>query len=352
MNTPSNSLAVITEDVHVARAAFLSFGVTSAVFEREAGFAIQALTAQKYTMEVAMMARQSVVNAVTNIAAMGLTLNPAKKQAYLVPRDGKICLDISYMGLLDIAIQSGSLKWGQAEVVYAADRFALNGFDKPPLHERGPFSKERGEMVGVYVVVKTLDGDYLTTTMTIDEVYGIRDRTDSWKSHKAKGTRTPWASDSGEMIKKTVIKRAYKLWPKTDRLENAIHHLNTEAGEGIDFDSSDPVDEPKNFGLTPERAKLIRKVACAALQKFNEDNEYGAYEEASGIVDNEEKQALWQVLRPHSALRSSLKRLAAEQRSRDDAMAAMQKPTASDESLIPLLEASIAQAKARNETHA
>jgi recombination protein RecT len=37
------------------------------------------------------------------------------------------------------------------------------------------------------------------------------------------------------MAKKTCVKQAYKYWPKTDRLEAAIHHLNTEAAVGIDF---------------------------------------------------------------------------------------------------------------------
>jgi recombination protein RecT len=35
------------------------------------------------------------------------------------------------------------------------------------------------------------------------------------------------------MAKKTVVKRAYKYWPKSDRLDQAIHHLNTDGGEGL-----------------------------------------------------------------------------------------------------------------------
>jgi recombination protein RecT len=36
------------------------------------------------------------------------------------------------------------------------------------------------------------------------------------------------------MAKKTVIKRAYKTWPKTDRLDKAIHFLNTDGEEGLE----------------------------------------------------------------------------------------------------------------------
>jgi recombination protein RecT len=294
----------------------------SIVFAREAEFAIQALCASDYALKIARQNPQSVRDAVTNIAAIGISLNPAKKQAYLVPRKGGICLVISYMGLLDLAIQSGSILWGQAELVYAADKFTMHGFDQPPTHERNPFLKDRGELVGAYTVVKTRDGDYLTTTMTADEVFAIRNRSDAWIAYeKDNSKKCPWVTDEGEMVKKTVIKRAYKTWPKSDRLDKAVHVLNTEADEGITFpqhDPEDPLNQPKNFGLTDARAKVVRAVARASLQLFNEGDEIGAYGEASGITDNEEKEALWSILRPHSALRSCIKRMAAEEREAQD----------------------------------
>jgi recombination protein RecT len=288
------------------------------VFAREAEFAIQAICASEFAVKIARGNPQSVRDAVTNIAAIGISLNPAKKQAYLVPRKGGICLVISYMGLLDLAIQSGSILWGQAELVFAEDAFTLNGFDQPPTHHRKPFSRDRGALVGVYVVVKTRDGDYLTGTMTADEVFDIRDRSDSWKAYQADPKKLcPWVTDEGEMVKKTVIKRCYKTWPKTDRLDAAVHHLNVGAGEGITFDAGtadDPIDQPRNFGLTPARAKIVRATARAALQLFNEGDELGAYGEASALTENEEKLALWSILKPHSALRSAIKRLADEER--------------------------------------
>ena len=199
-------------------------------FEAEAGFAIQALSSD-YAMGIALKNKQSVIDAVTNISAIGISLNPAKKQAYLVPRDGKICLDISYMGLIDLAVATGAIKWAQAAVVYTNDSFELRGYDEAPAHTFNPFSKDRGEINGVYCVVKTADGEYLTHTMSAAEVYAIRDRaSQSFKGGKS----SPWKSDEVEMIKKTCIKQAYKYWPKVnDRLKDAIHYLNTEAGEGV-----------------------------------------------------------------------------------------------------------------------
>lgn len=226
-----SNIQTITDYVYSAENAFSSVLVDKSInFEREAGFAVQVLTANEYALGLAVKNKQSVINAVTNIAAIGISLNPAKKQAYLVPRGGAICLDISYMGLMDLAMATGSIKWAQAALVYEHDAFASNGLDKQPTHSFNPFAKDRGAVVGVYVVVKTSEGDYLTHTMSIDEIMAIKARSESGK--KGNG---PWASDFGEMAKKTCVKQAYKYWPKTDRLDAAIHHLNTDAAEGIDI---------------------------------------------------------------------------------------------------------------------
>lgn len=252
-----SNIAVITNDIYGARDSFASVLTDKSLnFEREAEFAIQTIQGNDYSMGIAVKNRQSVVNAVTNIAAIGISLNPAKKQAYLVPRDGKICLDISYIGLMDLAMATGAIRWAQAELVYSGDSFALNGFDKPPSHSYNPFGKGRGEVVGVYVVVKTADGDYLTETMSIDEVNAIRDRSSAWKAWIGKQKSCPWVTDPGEMTKKTCVKRAYKFWPKTDRLEQAIHYLNTESGEGLA-----PVAPANQAGELAE--KWIRQVVSA-----------------------------------------------------------------------------------------
>lgn len=243
----SNAIATIAQDIYNQRDAFAAvLSEPSLNFEREAGFAVQTIQSNDYMTKIAMGNRQSVVNAVTNIAAIGISLNPAKKQAYLVPRDGKVCLDISYMGLMDLAMSTGAIRWAQAEIVYTNDSFSLNGMDRPPTHSFDPFSGNRGEPRGVYVVVKTSDGDYLTETMSVDEVNAIRDRSSAWQAWIAKKKKCPWVTDWGEMAKKTCVKRAYKFWPKTEQLEQAIHYLNTDGNEGLA-----PTDKPS---IDPELA--------------------------------------------------------------------------------------------------
>lgn len=231
----SSDLAVISGTVYGCREVFRSvLSDQSISFEREAEFAVQLLSASDFATKTARSNPQSVINAVTNIAAIGISLNPARKLAYLVPRDHAIKLDISYMGLMEIAIATGSVKWAQAATVHENDTFKLQGYGKPPTHDYEPFGGKRGGMVGVYVVAKLPDGDYLTEAMDTAEILGIRDRSDAWKAFQAKKIKScPWSTDPGEMSKKTCVKRAYKYWPKTPRLDQAIHYLNTDGGEGL-----------------------------------------------------------------------------------------------------------------------
>lgn len=327
-----SALTVIRQDIAKSQQRFEAVSVDkSIVFEREASFAVQALMANDYALRVAGENRMSVVNAVTNISAIGISLNPARKQAYLVPRDGKICLDISYMGLLDIAIQSGAIRWGQAELVYEKDEFTLSGVDEKPEHKRKPFDKDRGALVGVYVVVKTASGDFLTTTMSIDEVYAIRDRSAAWKAFIAKKAKCPWVTDEGEMVKKTVIKRAYKTWPKTERLDAAVHYLNTEGGEGLEFDGA-TLEQPKYLGLgSAQQSKAVRQAAGEALERFNVGDELGMYGAICHLYeDNELLLALWACLKPFPDCRRAIERMADEERKAQAALdaerAGAQKP--------------------------
>lgn len=325
----TNAVSVIEGDVYGVQTAFESVSLDKSInFAREAEFALQMILASEYATKIAMSNRQSVINAVTNIAAIGISLNPAKRQAYLVPRDGKICLDLGYIGLLDLAIASGAIRWGHAELVHAEDTFILNGVDREPTHQRQPFKKDRGAIVGVYVVVKTTHGDYLTETMAIDDVYAIRDRSSAWKAWISKQKKCPWVTDEGEMIRKTVIKRASKLWPKSDRLDKAVHYLNNEGEEGLEDIQQANSPQTTEGGIKKPSGGSGKDVCRAALEAMSiEAQQYmrELAEEVKAIfhnpeagtgpaydrieidqLDSDQKLGLWYLL--DSDVRSALKK--------------------------------------------
>lgn len=258
-----SNIALIRNDIYALRDTFQSrLSNKSLNFEIEAGFAVQQLEANDYLLKVALNNRHSVINAVTNVAAIGISLNPARKQAYLVPRDQKVFLDISYIGLTDLATQSGSIVWAKAELVCEGDSFTMGEPGSMPKHAFNPFSKDRGDVVGAYVVAKTPGGEYLCEAMSIGDIHAIRDRSLAWRAYKSKGVSCPWVTDPGEMCKKTVIKRASKLWPKNERLNMAIQHLNVELDEGIEFQSQSRSGgaELANKALDERRAKIRTEI--------------------------------------------------------------------------------------------
>lgn len=309
----STAYEMIASDVQSVAQSFAAINGAGLNFEAEAGFAIQTLMGNSYAMGIAQSNRQSVINAVTNIAAIGISLNPAKKQAYLVPRDQKICLDISYMGLMDLAMQSGSIRWAQCALVFAADDFQLNGLDKQPVHRFNPFSADRGGLVGVYCVVKTCDGDYLTHTMDIASVHDIRDRSSAWKAWTEKKKKCPWVTDEGEMVRKTCIKQAYKYWPKgekSDRLENAIHYLNEQAGEGLHKEEQGPgvikATDGAMAALPMEQQEYLRELAADCVALFGTNGVGPVFDRIEADqLDNDQKVAFWTLL--PSDLRSAFK---------------------------------------------
>ena len=183
------------------------------LFEQEKSYAVQLFAANPYLEQVARQSPISLLSAMANVASIGLSLNPAKKQAYLVPRGGKICLDPSYMGMCDLAIQSGTLEFVQAKAVYKNDTYINNGVDDKPSHSFDAFG-DRGEVVGFYCVAKTVHGAYLTTEMSKAETDDIMNRSESGKKKVG-----PWMTDYIQMALKTVIRQAFKLWPKTEKLD-------------------------------------------------------------------------------------------------------------------------------------
>jgi recombination protein RecT len=193
------------------------------VWAKESQFAIQALQGNEYVSKIAMQNPASLQNAIINVASIGISLNPANKHAYLVPRDGRICLDISYMGLMSLAVRSGSISWGQSKLVYSNDAYENNGIDKAPTHKQKTFG-DKGEIVGAYCTVKLPSGDFLTEEMDIDALNKIK--------ATSKAAKGPWKTFPEEMMRKTVVKRASKYWPVCEDLNKAVEVINEHEGLG------------------------------------------------------------------------------------------------------------------------
>jgi len=318
MNTVVETISTIVDS---QRQQFNSVvAVKSINFDREAQFAKQILgDPNSYLHKTAMANKASLIFAINNVAAIGISLNPASRLAYLVPRKGSICLDISYMGVMHVAQVCGAIKWGQARIVREGEEFRLNGVDCPPTHNFNPFEPEQGDIIGCYIVVKTDEGDYLTHTMPIDAIEAIRDRSESWKSREKKIhdpkyngpiPNSPWESDFEEMAKKTVVKQASKYWPRREHLDGVIHYLNDPETEGIDFkevkEATEPI--PGTSGVSPAQEALTDQtvagqttageIAVKVKELLDEGYEWEAHDKVyNDHVDGDLRLAVWAVLK-------------------------------------------------------
>lgn len=237
-----DEMLTIPQVIDQTESRFQEIGPVGVSYASEKGFVIQHLKNNDYLMRVAQQNPQSLMQAMANVAAVGLSLNPAEKLAYLIPRSvrqgdryvTKIFYEPSYMGLIRLATDSGSIRWVQADVVYEGEEFVMGGVDEKPLHRRNPFQRS-GKIVGTYCVAKTSEGDYLTEAMSREEIDGIMERSESVKKARQSGKSPtgPWVTDYAEQAKKTVIRRAFKTWPRTkqnQRLAKAINISNENEG--------------------------------------------------------------------------------------------------------------------------
>lgn len=224
-------------------------------FHKERVFAVQQLEKNEYIYKVALQNPQSAQQAITNIAAIGLSLNPALGLAYLVPRDGGICLDISYKGMIRIATDTGSIEWVQADIVYADDDFTYKGKFEKPIHDVKDAFGDRGDVAGVYCVAKTAEGDYLTEIMSVKEINEIRDCSMEFRK---RGKNSIWGKWYNEQAKKSVIKRAYKTWALSEKHKpvNTAVHL-----DNVDYDmDAEPIDVTPEYITESQAADLIAKM--------------------------------------------------------------------------------------------
>lgn len=206
-------------------------------FVREVAFTVQHVNKSAMLQRCS---RESLLQAVYNVALTGLTLNPALNHAYLVPRyNSKLkateaVLEPGYQGLIHLSIQEGACSMIEAHVVYENDHFEWDNAAHEKVISHKPVLKDRGEIVAVYSIATMPSGQRSGEVMMLEDIEGIRKRSESWKAYKAGKIPTCiWVTDQAEMWRKTVIKRHTKFLPKkqgTTKLAKAIMIDNDSNG--------------------------------------------------------------------------------------------------------------------------
>lgn len=257
--------------------------------KQEISFAIQHINKSKQLQECTP---ESKLQAVMNISNIGLSLNPAAKEAYLIPRYNSVfrCMEASlepgYVGLVKLLTDSGSVVSMVAQLVYQNDKFKLDiaNNQNPITHEPELTKTKRGEIIGVYALATLPDKSRQAEWMDVDEVNGIKERSETYKAFKeGKIKSCTWFTDFGEMCRKTVIKRIYKYLPRTDRMsqiDNAVQQDNldyTASNDQIDYIesllSTSTYDERQRTAIEMETAVMSAQRASQVIEQLKNNQQ-------------------------------------------------------------------------------
>jgi recombination protein RecT len=193
-------------------------------FLKESGFALQAISNNPQIMKCD---KASLQQAIVTIALTGLTLNPKLQYCALVPRAGKVVLDIQYQGLHFIMTNQLNAKAIHADVVYKNDEFDffIDQTGTVLKHKPNKFI-DRGERLGVYAAVYLQNGQCVAVVLNEKEVKDIKAT-----SQAAGSSYSPWSGAEtieNEMWKKTAIRRLWKMMPKTPRMDEVANSINVD----------------------------------------------------------------------------------------------------------------------------
>ena len=201
--------------------------------KREISFAKQLIASsailQKCTVD-------SVLVSVFNIVNIGLSLNPAAKESFLVPRYNKIksiweaSLQPGYIGLVKLLTDAGAVVKVTTQVVYENDKIDMDIATGEVSHKPCLVAKNRGEKLGCYSQAILPSGLKQLEWMEMEKIYKVRDCSESWKNTEKRNI-SPWFNHEDEMSRKTVIRRITKYLPRSKNLEKVNEAIRFDDGQ-------------------------------------------------------------------------------------------------------------------------
>jgi len=173
----------------------------------ELGFAMQIFQGNTYLQKCEP---QSILNAVVNVARTSITLNPVMRLAYLIPRKNKCVLEFSYMGLVAMLRDNGCIKSISAHIVYEDEEFdydvAFNTIKHKPNFAKTEKEHNARQPIGCYSRATLPNGEVVFEFMPMWEIDKVRSMSEGSGSKYS-----AWNTWRDEMIKKSVIKRHFKM---------------------------------------------------------------------------------------------------------------------------------------------
>jgi len=227
---------------------------------------------------------ESIVNAVVNVARTSITLNPVMRLAYLVPRGDKCVLDFSYMGMVAMLKDNNCIKTIDAKIVYEDEDFDYD-MSSSIIHHKPNYAKSEIEhnqrvILGCYSRAVLPTNDVVYEFMPMWEIEKIKQ-----SSTNSNSKYSAWTTWRDEMIKKSVIKRHFKMLISLGNINNekisAFMQIENENNPLKNNFNNQPKSSIKNSFI--EEDEIVEETKIIEEENSNKD-EYN-------INDDEELQS-------------------------------------------------------------
>ena len=163
----------------------------------------------------------SLLGAILQAAQLGLEIGSTMGECYIVPRRQRGQWDaqfqLGYKAIIKLFHQHESSLVLYGEEVRKNDDFEWEYGLEPKLKHK-PALKNRGEVIGYYVVAKMKGGSYVYKFMPVEDIIEHAKKfADSYGS-----TYSPWTNNFEDMALKTVLKKMRKWLPLSTELSRAF----------------------------------------------------------------------------------------------------------------------------------
>lgn len=182
-------------------------------------------------------------------------------ECYAIPYGGNLTFQTDYKGEIKLCkrYSKNKIKDIFAKVVRQGDFFMeeVDGGKQNVKYRPKPFSNE--QMIGAFAIVVFEDGSMMYDTMSSEDIENVRNTYSKAKDSQA------WKSSTGEMYKKTVLRRLCKLIDLD--FDNIEQQKAYEDGGDAVFNQQSLPGATTGQALLPENDKPVDAFAAMKAQK-------------------------------------------------------------------------------------
>lgn len=185
----------------------------------------------------------SVANALLNMCILGLSLE--KGQCAFIPYGDELQFQVEYHGKVALAKRLGGAGEPQAQVIYEGDVFEykinpLTGKKVVIKHEQKLENISNDKIVGAWCIIPYANHPELEPKV---EIMTMAEIMQSWMQGATKGNSPAHRNFKQEMVKKTIIARACKLFISTSD-DGGIYETYSHDTDTVDVQEQEKVTSP------------------------------------------------------------------------------------------------------------